>query len=144
MINQMKEHSQMMMSLQENPNWMKSVHSFDMDSMNKEMNHEMHGQMNCSWCIETKSKETQKNHDFHQPKKIEDMIHHLWINEKMRNQIQLFMFENPAHMEIMAEDMMYSILEYIMSDPNLRQEMIKMMLEHQDFMNSIKHKNQID
>jgi len=72
---------------------------------------------------------------------MEDIIHHIWINEKMRNQVQLLMLENTEHMETMANLMMEPILDYIMSDPILREQMIEMLLVHHDFMNSIRHEN---
>lgn len=72
---------------------------------------------------------------------MEDMIHHIWINEKMRNQMQLLMLENPEHMKNMAKNMMEQMLDYIISDLILREQMIEMLLEHQDFMDSIRHEN---
>jgi len=142
MINQMKENNQMMMSLQENPKWMNSVHSPIMGSMNKEMSPEIPAESDCSWCIEPKSQQFSNNSDFQHPKIMEDMIHHIWMNENLRNQMHLFMFENPEHMKTMTNHTMEPILESMMSDSNLRKQMIEMMLEHQEFMNSIRHENQ--
>ena len=72
---------------------------------------------------------------------MEDMIHHIWINEKMRNQMQLLMLENPEHMKNMAKNMMEQMLDYIISNLILREQMNEMLLEHQDFMDSIRHEN---
>ena len=142
MIVQMKKNDQMMMSLQDNPKWMDSVHKSAMDT-NKQIDPERDERNECSWCMDTDTNHNSKNHDFHQPKIMENIVHHMWINEKMRNQVQFFMLENPDHMEIMANQLMEPILEYIISDPDLRQQMILMMMENQEFMNSIRHENQI-
>lgn len=37
--------------------------------------------------------------------------------------------------------MMEPMLNAVMDDPDLRERMIELMLEHQDFMNSIRHDN---
>lgn len=136
MIAQMKKNDQMMMSLQENPKWMNSVH----DSTT---NHEIDEQNECPWCMEMEVIQNSKNHAFHRPKVMEDMLHHIWINEKMRNQMQFFMLENPDHMKIMTNHLLEPILENIMSDPDLRQQMMLTMMNNQEFMNSIRHENQI-
>jgi hypothetical protein len=52
-----------------------------------------------------------------------------------------FMLENHHHMGLMSDQMMGPMLGYIMDDPELRQQMIEMMLEHPEFMNSIRHED---
>ena len=142
MIQHMKKHNQMMVSFQEHPGWMESVHRPMMgSSMNQEMGSEMHGKTQCSWCPE-KSVDLQAHQGFHRPNIMEDMMHHIWINEKMRSQMHEIMLENPQHMELMTDETMDSILEFMMDDTELRQQMIDMMLEHPEFMNSIRHENQ--
>ena len=135
MITQMKKNDQMMMSLQDNPKWMNSVHG-------SPINPDIDEQNECSECMHTDTIQNSKIHDFHQPKIMEAMVHHIWINEKMRNQMQFFMLENPVHMKIMANQLMGPILENIMSDPDLRQQMVLLMMDNQEFMNSIRHENQ--
>ncbi len=70
-----------------------------------------------------------------------DLMHHMWINDEMTNDMHKFMIENPSHMAQMTGQMMEPMLNHMMDDPEIRQQMIEMMLEHQDFMNSIRHQN---
>ncbi len=49
------------------------------------------------------------------------------------------MIQNPSHMSKMSEQMMNPILDSIMDDEDLRQQMIELLLEHPEFMNSIRH-----
>lgn len=143
MIEQMKNNNIMMDSLQKNPKWMDSVHQPMMDSnMNSGMGQGMHRQMECSWCPEIENHDLHSHSGFHRPTIMQDMMHHIWVNENMRNQMHNFMFENHYHMGLMTEQMMGPSLEFMMEDAEIRQQMIEMMLEHQDFMNSIRHENQ--
>lgn len=143
LIEHMKNNDMMMKSLQENSRWMTSVHQPMMDSnMGQGMGHGMNDQMGCSWCPEIEQKDIQSNPGFHHPTIMEDMVHHIWLNKNMRNQMHNFMFENSYHMGLMTEQLMGPLLEFMMEDPEVRIQMIEMMLEHQDFMNSIRHENQ--
>lgn len=142
MIDHMKNHNQMMNSFQNHPRWMDSVHQPVMGSnMGQEMSSEMHGNSQCSWCLETKYGNSPPSQGFHRPQIMEDMVHHLWVNQNLRTQMHKHMLENPYHMELMSGQMMEPILGYMMDDPQLRQQMIEMMLENQEFMNSIRHEN---
>jgi hypothetical protein len=53
----------------------------------------------------------------------------------------MMMMKNPSHMAQMSEHMMVPMLNAIMDDVILRQQMIDLMLEHPDFMNTIRHNN---
>ncbi len=138
MIEHMKNHNHMMKSFQDHSGWMSSVHQPMMGSnMGKGMDNEMHRQSTCTWCPEMTQQPQSTHLGFHQPKIMEDMMHHLWINENMRAQMHNFMLENHHHMGLMSDQMMGPTLGYMMDDPELRQQMITMMLEHQEFMDSI-------
>ncbi|MDH3618508.1 MAG: hypothetical protein OES14_07275 [Nitrosopumilus sp.] len=140
MIEYMKNHNHMMNSFQEHSGWMNSVHQPMVGSnMGKGVDTGMHGLTQCSWCPEMTPISAHKG--FHQPKIMEDMMHHLWINENIRTQMHNFMLENHHHMGLMSDQMMGPMLGYIMDDPELRQQMIEMMLEHPEFMNSIRHED---
>ena len=143
MIEHMKNHNHMMNSFQQHSGWMDSVHQPMMGSkMGGGMGSGMHGQTICSWCPEM-TQQTESDHPgFRQPKIMEDMMHHLWLNKNMQAKMHNFMLENHHHMGLMSEQMMGSTLGYMMDDPELRQQMIEMMLEHQEFMDSIRHENQ--
>jgi hypothetical protein len=143
MIEHMKNHDQMMVSFQEHHGWMDFVHRTMMGSnMGQEMDSQIQGKNECSWCPEIKQNNLHAHLGFHQPKIMEDMVHHIWLNEKMRSQMHTFMLENPSHMELMTGEIMDSMLGFMMDDPKLRQQMIDMMLDHPEFMNSIRHENQ--
>lgn len=51
------------------------------------------------------------------------------------------MLEDPSHVAMMSNQMMEPILNAVMNDDDLREEMIELMLQHEDFMNSIRHEN---
>jgi hypothetical protein len=51
------------------------------------------------------------------------------------------MLEDPSHMAMMSNQLMEPMLNAVMDDPMLRDQMMELMLEHQDFMNTIRHDN---
>jgi hypothetical protein len=140
MIEQMKNHTQMTRSLQGHSGWMDSVHQPMMKSnMGHEINSEMHENTGCPTCSEIKQHDLHANNGFHQPKIMEDLMHHMWINEKMRTQMYNLMLKSPNHM--MEDQMMSPLLGLMMDNSEIRNKMIEIMLENQDFMDSIRHEN---
>ncbi len=148
MIAEMKQHGEMMGTLQGHPRWMDSVH----DDMRPGMGQGMHmgsdqgkgmHMANCPWCPEY---ETHQMHahfqDFSHSNRMMDMMHHMWINKEMTTDMHEFMLKNPSHMAQMSQQMMGPMLGFMMDDVDLREQMIDLMLEHQEFMNSIRHENQ--
>jgi hypothetical protein len=73
--------------------------------------------------------------------KTMDMIHHIWINSEITKDMHTMMLEDSSHMAMMSNQMMEPMLNAVMGDIDLREQMIELMLEHQDFMNSIRHDN---
>jgi len=73
--------------------------------------------------------------------KMMDMIHHVWINSDMTTDMHTMMLEDPSHMAMMSKHMMEPMLNAVMDDADLREKMIELMLQHEDFMNSIRHEN---
>jgi hypothetical protein len=144
MIEQMESHSQMTDSLQSHSEWMESVHQPTMKSnMNHEMNSETHENIGCAMCSKTKQHDLHANKGFHDPKIMEDLIHHIWINEKMRTKMQILMLKNPIHLNLMVDQLMNPLLGLMMDNPEIRNKMIEIMLENQDFMDSIRHENKL-
>jgi hypothetical protein len=147
MIETMKQHGTMMKSLQEHPRWMTSVHDEMMGSgMNPDMgmgqNQGQGMHANCQWCPQNEQHKTHEHaRSFSDSDKMMDMIHHMWINNAMTTDMHDHMIENPSHMAQMSGQMMGPMLGHMMDDPELRQQMIEMMLEHPEFMNSIRHEN---
>ena len=140
MIEIMKNHSQMENSLKQNTIWMDSVHQTMMSSG---MEQGMHN-ITCTWCPDY---QINANHEhfgeFVNSDRMMDVIHHMWINSEMTQDMHVLMMKNPSHMAQMSEHMMEPMLEAIMDDVNLRQQMIDLMLEHPDFMNTIRHNNPV-
>ena len=54
------------------------------------------------------------------------------------------MLESPTHLAAMSQQLMEPMVNSIMNDQVLRQEMINLMLENHDFMNSIRHENPVN
>lgn len=148
MITQMKQHDNMMKDLQNHHKWMDSVHDdmmntdmgIDMD-MNTKMEKEMH-QQSCPWCPKYE-KHISDHHpmNFSNSSKMMDMIHHMWINDQITVDIHNFMLTDPNHMAQMVHNFLSPMLKHMMDDPEIRQEMIEMMLENHEFMNSVRHEN---
>ncbi len=152
MIQIMKNHLQMETHLKTHSAWMDSVHqpmSSGMDHDDSEMGCPMCEKMmekkrleNCTWCPNymhhsmSSHSMTMSNSD-----KTMDMIHHVWINFDMTKDMHTMMLEDSSHMVMMSNQMMEPMLNAVMDDIDLREQMIELMLEHQDFMNSIRHDN---
>ncbi len=139
MIQTMKNHPQMENHLKTHSIWMDSVHKPMMGSgMGQGMHH-----TTCTWCPEYKYHST----DLHSMMKMSgsvkmmDMIHHMWINSEITQDMHTMMLEDPSHMAMMSNQMMEPMLNVIMNDEDLREQMIDLMLEHEEFMNTIRHDN---
>lgn len=148
MIEEMRQHREMTRTLQEHPRWMDSVHHDGMGpgmgqgmGMGSSQGKGMH-MANCPWCPEYEMHQMHgHSKEFSHSGRMMDMMHHMWINEEMTTDVHEFMIKNPSHMAKMSEQMMGPMLGYMMDDPDLRQQMIDLMLEHQEFMDSIRHEN---
>jgi len=137
MINTMKNHPHMENSLKMNSQWMDSVHH---QMMNSEMDLEMR-YPTCSWCPDYQMSISRGNFTGSDYDRIMDMMYNMWMNSEISKDMNKIMLQNPSHMANMSEQMMESMLNAIMDDTDLRQQMIDLMLEHQDFMSSIRHNN---
>ena len=137
MIEEMKKHPVLEASLKQNTAWMESVHEPMVDSeMDQRMHHEK-----CSWCLQYGHHDyLDHSMQFSHSDRIMDLMHHIWINDQMSQDVHQFMLKNPEHMALMSEQMMGEILDPMMDDPQIREQMIELMLENQGFMNSIRHK----
>lgn len=129
----MKNHPEMENSLKQNDRWMVSVH-FPVGKG--------HG---CEWCADYKIK--QKNdfsRDATNSDKMTILIHQIWANTSTSKQMNEMMLESPSHLAAMAQQLIEPMANSVMNDRVLRQEMIDLMLENHDFMNSIRHESQIN
>jgi len=70
-----------------------------------------------------------------------DVIHAIWVNSGMSYDMHRLMIQNPTHLAQMSYQLMDPMLDAIMDDEDLRQQMIELMLENPEFMNSIRHEN---
>jgi hypothetical protein len=137
MIANMKEHPVMMNTLKENTAWMRSVHE-KMTGMDSPMGQEHSGADMHSNPPGT----MQHGMYFHNQDIMMDMIHHMWITDTMRDKMTKFMLEDSTHMHMMTDQLMVQILNPMMDDSMLRQYMMDIMLENNEFMNSVRHENQ--
>lgn len=142
MIEHMKKHPVMEQSLKDHPVWMASVHESMMDSaMGSGMNQGMHSGM-CSWCPEYEHDMQHEPHvGFTNPDRMMNMMHHMWIDDETVQDMHESMLENPGHMAQMSDQILGPMLGFMMDDAEIRQQMIDLMLDHEDFMNSIRHSN---
>lgn len=136
MIDIMKNHPQMENSLKMNSRWMDSVHH---QVINPETGQAMH--FACSWCPDYQMHATQSNYMETGSDGIMTMMHDMWINSGISQDMDTMMLQNPSHMAHMSKQMMEPMVNAVMDDEYLRQQMIDLMLEHQDFMNAIRHAN---
>jgi len=138
MIHTMKNHPQMEIHLKSHSVWMDSIHQ---PMMSSGMGQGVH-QSECIWCPHNEDNSMNSHGTMMSgSNKIMDIIHHVWINSEMTKDMHSMMLEDPSHMAIMSNQMMEPILYAVMDDEDLREQMIELMLEHQDFMNSIRHEN---
>ena len=129
----MKNHPEMENSLKQNDRWMVSVH------------HPIGKSHGCEWCADHKIKQKQVfSHDGANSDKMTIFIHQIWSNTSTSKQMNEMMLESPSHLATMAQQLMEPMVNSIMNDQVLCQEMINLMLENHDFMNSIRHENPIN
>ena len=117
--------------------WMDSIHQPMMDSGMRQTH-----QTECIWCPHNEHN-SMNSHGMVMSgsNKMMDLIHHVWINSEMTKDMHSMMLEDPSHMAMMSNEMMKLILYAVMDDEDLREQMIELMLQHTDFMNSIRHEN---
>lgn len=144
MIEQMRNHPHMEDALKKHPRWMESVHRMP-SGMGPQMGQGMQQGMNmsgCPWCPNFEDT-TQPAYGmkFANPDRMMNMMHNVWTDPEMYQDMHNFMLQNPSHMADMADQMMDPMLGYMMDDPQIRLEMIDLMLEHSEFMNSLRHEN---
>ena len=138
MTQTMKNHPQMENYLKMNLQWMDSVHK----PMKPGMSHSDSSMNSHSICNSNKMMNMCNSNqmmDISSSNLTMDVIHHVWINSKMAKDMHTMMLEDSSHMAMMAHQMMDPMLNGIMDDADLRDQMIILMLENEDFMNSIRH-----
>jgi hypothetical protein len=138
MIHTMQNHPQMETHLKSHSTWMDSIHQ---PMMGSGMGQGMH-QLGCTWCPHYEHN-SMNSHEIMMSgsNKIMDMIHQIWINHDMIQDMHTLMLEDPSHMAMMSNQMMEPMLNAVMDDEDLREQMIELMLQHKDFMNTIRHDN---
>ena len=141
MIELMKSHPYMEETMRQNEKWMSSVHMPMNHGMDKQMGHNMNNTMSESMTHNMPAKMSSDSRGFSNSTRMMDMIHHMWIDSGFMLEMHQIMLENPNHMNQMSNEMMGPLLGTMMDDPEMRQKMIKYLLEHEEFMNSIRHEN---
>lgn len=137
-IHTMKNHPQMETHLKSHSVWMDSIHQPMMGSGTGQGMHPSE----CTWCPHYEH-QSMNSHEMVMAgsTKMMDIIHHVWINSEMTKDMHTMMLEDSSHMAIMSNQMMEPMLNAVMDDEDLREQMIDLMLQHKDFMNSIRHEN---
>jgi len=139
MIETMKNHPHMENSLKGHSKWMNSVHQ---PMMGSGMGQGMVPNTECAWCPDYQmSTSHEHSKKFANSDRMMDMMHDMWINSGISQDMHILMLEDPSHMALMSEHMMKPMLDAVMDDEELRVKIIDLMLEHHDFMNSIQHDN---
>ena len=131
MIHTMKNHDTMENHLKLSPKWMISVHQ---PITTPET-------VSCTWCPDYQKPTVSSRLNESNSDKTMEIVHHVWIDSEMAQDMHTLMLENPSHMHMMLTHMMEPILNAMMNDQNMRQEMIELMLDHNEFMNTIRHEN---
>ncbi|QMU55501.1 MAG: hypothetical protein GKS07_04915 [Nitrosopumilus sp.] len=138
MIDVMENHTHMETSLKQHSGWMDSVHH---PMINPEKAN-VTGNSACTWCTEYQMHGNDEYlNEFTSHDRMMAMIHAMWLNLKTSQDLHRMMLENPVHMGQMSKQMMDPVLNMVMDDERLRQQMIDLLLEHQDFMNTVRHGN---
>jgi hypothetical protein len=138
MIHIMKSHPQMETHLKSHSTWMDSIHQ---PRMGSGMGQGMH-ESKCMWCSDYEDNSTDHHGmSMSGSDKMMDMIHHVWINSEMTTHMHTMMLEDPSHMAMMSNQMTEPLLSAVMDDEDLREQMIELMLQHEEFMDSIRHVN---
>jgi hypothetical protein len=139
MIETMKNHPHMEDSLKGHSKWMNSIHQ---PMMGSGMGQGMMPNTECAWCPNYQmSTSHEHSNGFANSDRMMDMMHDMWINSGMKEDMHTLMLENSSHIALMSEHMMKPMLDAVMDDEELRAKMIDLMLEHHDFMDSIRHNN---
>lgn len=139
MIHTMRNHPTMEFHLKQNSIWMESIHGPVVDGFPE---HKNFSNLHCSWCPHFSSQSVEKfTFEGQNSDKSMEILHEIWINAGMREDLHEKMLQNPSHLSQMAQKLMKPMLYPIMDEPNLRLDMINLLLEHNEFMNSIRHAN---
>lgn len=139
MILTMRNHPTMEFHLKQNSVWMEAIHGPIVDHSIENKNIP---DLKCSWCpnFSYQSLENLSVGVLNSDKSME-ILHTIWINDGMRDDLHDLMLQNPSHLAQMAQTLMKPMLDPIMDEPVLRSIMINLLLEHHEFMNSIRHTN---
>ena len=152
MIDHMLQNKPMMQYIRNNTDWMNLMHGQMMGpGMMGQMS--MHG---CAWCPAANTTNTQYGTAtctwcpvtnqtmstgwmIHNTQNVEDMMHHMWVNSEIRQQMFDHMLDHPYHMGSMMDQMMGPMMDPMMDDPELRRQMLDMFAENQEFMQKLRN-----
>jgi hypothetical protein len=128
--------------MKDNPEFLKNMLGPMTSIMGSGMEQGMIPNTECAWCPDYQmSTSHEHSKGFSNSDRMMDMMHDMWINSGISQDMHKLMLEDPSHMALMYEHMMKPMLDAVMDDEELRTTMIDLMLEHHDFMNTIQHDN---
>lgn len=155
MIDYMMQHKPMMQSIRNNTNWMNMMHGQMMDQgMMGGM-----GMHNCPWCPTANTPNAQYGTPtcawcpitnqtmgvgwmMHNPQQMQSMMNQVWQNPQWYQQMNEMMIQYPWHMGPMMGQMIGPMMSPMMDDPELRQQMLDMMMQNQEFMQKLRDSQQ--
>ena len=136
LIDMMKNHSHMEIALKQNSEWMDSVHhpiTYPEFVDGKR-------QLACDWCPEyQKYLDNESYNKLGNSDRMMYMMHEMWLDSELGHGLHSMMLQNPSHLRYMSEQAMNLMVDSVMDDEDLRLQMIGLLLEHRDFMNTIRH-----
>jgi hypothetical protein len=147
MIDQMLQHQGMMQSIRNNTGWMGMMHGQMMGQgmgmhqcawCQAASNPNVHyGTTTCPWCPVT-NQTMGPSWMMHNPQYIQNMMGQVWQNSQWRQQMNDMMIQNPLHAGPMMNQMIGPMVDPMMSDPVIRQQMLDMIAQNQEFMQKLK------
>jgi len=148
LIDQILHHNGMMQSIRSNTGWMGMMHG---QSMGQGM-----GMYNCPWCQTANNPNVQygtatcpwcpvtnqtmgAGWTMHNPQYMQNMMGQVWQNTQWRQNLNGMMIQNPWHIGPMTGQMIGPILNPMMDDPEIRQQMLEMITQNQEFMQKLRN-----
>ena len=147
MIDQMLQHQGMMQSIRNNTSWMGMMHG---QMMGQGM-----GMHNCPWCPGASNPNVQYGTTtcpwcpvtnqtmgggwmMHNPQYMQNMMGQVWQNPQWRQQMNDMMIQNPWYMGPGLGQMIGPMMNPMMNDPQIRQQMLEMIAQNQEFMQKLR------
>ena len=148
MIDQMLGHQGMMQSIRNNTGWMGMMHGQMMGQgmgmhqcawcQTASNPNVQYGTTTCPWCPVT-NQTMGTGWMMNNPQYMQNMMGQIWQNSQWRGQMNDMMIQNPWHIGPMTGQMIGQILNPMMDNPEIRQQMLEMITQNQEFMQKLRN-----